>query len=99
MNSYACAISLRIKHPSFDPAELSNLLGRAPDNSWRAGEARVNLRGRPLGGTRDSSYWIARLIDGSDAKATLAAVLAGLVRSLAHHEELFNSTPCRGRAG
>jgi hypothetical protein len=54
-------LSLRVRHPSIDPAEISRELGLEADHSFRAGEPR-----RPastLGGAavHTQSYWLARL--------------------------------------
>jgi hypothetical protein len=55
-------LSLRVRHPSIDPAEISRELGLEADHSFCAGEPK-----RPastLGGAavHTQSYWLARMV-------------------------------------
>lgn len=56
-----CSVSLRIRHPSCDPHQITSELGLTPDHSWRCGEPRRSEAGLPLGGMRHDSYWTASL--------------------------------------
>lgn len=49
-------ISLRICHPSIDPADISRELGMDAEHSFRAGDPRQSGRG-----THSESYWIGVL--------------------------------------
>jgi len=40
MNAYEFTLSLRIRHPGIDPAEISSALGIEPQHTWKAGEPR-----------------------------------------------------------
>ncbi|HTV50180.1 MAG TPA: DUF4279 domain-containing protein [Steroidobacteraceae bacterium] len=51
-------VSLRIRHPSIDPAEITRTLGIEPQHSWRAGEGRRTAQGQRLEGSYRESYWI-----------------------------------------
>ncbi|HEX2494733.1 MAG TPA: hypothetical protein VHK24_13250 [Steroidobacter sp.] len=57
----SCSVSLRIRHPSCDPHEITRELGLTPDHSWACGEPRRSEAGLPLGGMRRDSYWTASL--------------------------------------
>lgn len=54
-------VSLRVRHPSIDPQEITRTLAFEPQHTWRAGEPRHGARGRPLGGTYHESYWQGEL--------------------------------------
>ncbi|MGH8176141.1 MAG: DUF4279 domain-containing protein [Steroidobacter sp.] len=55
------SVSLRIRHPSIDPNEITSELGLTPDHAWACGEPRRSEGGLPLGGKRHDSYWTANL--------------------------------------
>jgi hypothetical protein len=57
----SCSVSLRIRHPSCDPNQITNGLGLTPDHAWACGEPRRTESGLPLGGIRHDSYWTATL--------------------------------------
>ncbi len=60
----AFALSLRIRHPSIDPAELTSAFGVEPLHSFRAGDPR-NGPGQRSGSSRHTgSYWLADLKEG-----------------------------------
>jgi hypothetical protein len=87
MNPYRYAISLRVRHPTIDPAEITDVFGHVPSHAWQAGAARVTPKGRPLGGIRAQSYWTARLADGEWPGKTLAAAIAEILDALASRRE------------
>ncbi|MGH9644757.1 MAG: hypothetical protein ACRD3Q_20320 [Terriglobales bacterium] len=51
-------MSLRIRHPSMDPEEISRGLGIAPEHSFQAGQPRS---GGARGAVHTESYWIGIL--------------------------------------
>jgi len=51
-------LSLRIRHPSMDPAEISGALDIEPAHSFRAGAPRASARS---GSAHTESYWLAVL--------------------------------------
>lgn len=55
------AMSLRVRHPTLDPARLTETLHLEPLHSWRAGEPRRSATGATLGGEHRESYWSAPL--------------------------------------
>jgi hypothetical protein len=64
MNSYRYKISLRVRHPSIDPAEITYAVGLTPSRYWRAGEPRTTPRDKPLEGIWPHTYWTARVMEG-----------------------------------
>lgn len=62
MSGYEFMMSLRIRHPRIDPAEITRALGIEPQHIWRAGEQRLGAEGDQIGGTRRDSYWMGRLM-------------------------------------
>jgi Domain of unknown function (DUF4279) len=55
------AMSLRVRHPTLDPALLTETLHLEPLHSWRMGEPRRSVTGAALGGEHRDSYWSAPL--------------------------------------
>jgi hypothetical protein len=54
-------LSLRIRHPSIDPAEISKGLGIEPEHSFRAGQPRHSKSGVAPATVHTESYWLAPL--------------------------------------
>lgn len=93
MNSYQFTVSLRIRHPSADPADITAALDMAPKNAWKAGSPRRTPRDEPLQGTYRESYWSASL--GGDAWKDSAPValepfLLTHLRALSAHAKFLN---------
>jgi len=54
-------LSLRIKHPSMDPVDISKELGIEPEHSFRAGQPRQSKSGLLPAAIHTESYWLAPL--------------------------------------
>jgi hypothetical protein len=54
-------LSLRIRHPSMDPADISKELRIEPEHSFRAGEPRRSKSGLVPAAVHNESYWLARV--------------------------------------
>lgn len=54
-------LSLRIRHPSVDPADLSDQLGIKPKHSFRAGEPRRSRTEPTSTSVHGESYWLGTL--------------------------------------
>lgn len=54
-------LSLRIKHPSLDPADISKEFGIEPEHSFRAGQPRQSKSGLVPAAVHTESYWLAPL--------------------------------------
>ena len=89
MSVYEFAISLRIRHPSVDPAEITRALGIEPQHAWQAGDARRGDAGELLEGTYRDSYWIARLMDEPELSSDHISVESVLLRTLAQLRKSF----------
>ena len=59
-SSYPFQLSLRIRHPSIDPEQVSQRLGIDADHSFRAGEPREAGRSS-VAPVHAESYWLATL--------------------------------------
>jgi hypothetical protein len=57
----AFELSLRIRHPSIDPATISQELQLEPEHSFRAGEPRASSSGLAATAVHQESYWLASL--------------------------------------
>jgi hypothetical protein len=54
-------LSMRIKHPSMDPADISKALGIESAHSFRAGQPRHSKSGLEIAAVHTDSYWLAPL--------------------------------------
>jgi hypothetical protein len=54
-------MSLRIRHPSMDPAEISQELSIPAEHSFRAGEPRQSRSGFAATAVHADTYWLATL--------------------------------------
>lgn len=95
MSNYEFTMSLRIRHPHVDPAEITRCLGIEPQHTWRAGEQRRDPAGGELAGAYRESYWMGRLMaqpalasDHFDVESELLRVLGQLRRSFGFLETL-----------
>jgi hypothetical protein len=84
MNAYEFTLSLRIRHPSIDPAEITRALAIEPQHTWKAGESRRGPADETLAGVYRESYWMGRLTEGpqlsSDSKTVEGVLLETLVQ-------------------
>jgi len=89
---------LRVRHPSLDPAVLTNTLRVQPEHCWKAGDPRVSQTGQPLGGQHRDSYWSAPLPVESVGGATLSreVVLSQQLLSLTRHRDFFKGLQADG---
>jgi hypothetical protein len=59
--SYPFQLSLRIRHPSIDPAQISRELQIDPEHCFRAGDPREPSRNIAVTPVHAESYWLATL--------------------------------------
>ena len=87
-------LSLRIRHPSMDPADISKELGIEPEHSFRAGQPRQSKSGLTPAAVHTESYWLAPLTPASwfgsvpfervpNSLISQNVIDAGIARSLA----------------
>jgi hypothetical protein len=62
MGGFEVMLSLRIRHPQIDPAEITRILGIQPQDDWRAGDLRQDFAGDEIGTLHAESYWMGRLL-------------------------------------
>jgi hypothetical protein len=86
---YRYDISLRVRHPSMDPAEISTALALEPSRMWRAGEQRMTPKDTPLEGTWRDTYWYADVFKDECPDRTLAAALSELVERFSSKKSAF----------
>jgi hypothetical protein len=81
-------VSLAIRHPHIDPAEISKALQLEPTRATRAGAPRTTPTGNPLPGTYDFSHWTHQF-DVAGA-LELGVILEELVQRLQVHQSFFH---------
>jgi hypothetical protein len=82
MNSYRYKISLRVRHPSMDPAEITCMLRYPPSRSWSAHERRSTPSSETLEGAWPETYWTAKVTAGEWPGKDLPAAIAELLDQL-----------------
>jgi hypothetical protein len=89
MSDYEFTMSLRIRHPTVDPAEITRHLGIEPQHVWRAGEPRRDPAGSEVGGTYRESYWMGRLMASPQLASDHVGVESEILRTLAQLRRSF----------
>jgi Domain of unknown function (DUF4279) len=82
MSEYEFTVSLRIRHPTMDPATIGDTLGIEPQHTWRAGEPRCDPAGVELGGAHHDSYWMGRLMDEPQLSSDSVSVERVILKTL-----------------
>lgn len=80
---YEFTLSLRIRHPSIEPGEITRTLGIEPQHTWKAGDARRGPEGETLEGSYRETYWMARLVEAPQVSSDLVSVESLLLKTLA----------------
>jgi hypothetical protein len=94
MNPYKYKISLRIRHPSMNPDEISKTLGLTPKRQWSTGASKVTPKGLKLKGYYGSSYcWFPLSIP---SKSTLEEGTISWLQKLEKHEDFFKNISATG---
>jgi hypothetical protein len=83
MGDYEFTMSLRIRHPHTEPAEITRILGIEPQHTWRAGDPRRGSEGDALTGTHRESYWMGRLMAEPELASDHIGVESVILRTLA----------------
>lgn len=82
MSDYEFTMSLRIRHPEIDPAEITRTLGLHPQHTWRAGEERRSSAGDSISGTYRESYWVCGLMSQPELASEHVGVESELQQAL-----------------
>lgn len=98
MSTYHYSLSLRLRHPSMSPPDMSDALGLQPDRSWRAGEPRSTLKGAPLSGVNRESYWTALLGKGAWPPDSLVDAISAALDRLSGRRPFFHQIRSDGRS-
>jgi hypothetical protein len=83
MSTYEFTVSLHIRHPSIDPARITQTLGIEPQHSWQAGAPRRGPTGEELEGAYRESYWTAPLMQEPQLSAERVTVESVLTQTAA----------------
>jgi hypothetical protein len=83
----AFELSLRVRHPSMDPAELSRELGMEAKYSFRAGEPRQSHSGHSTASLHGESYWLGTLHPTSSPAAHWLSGFANMELAQKAHEK------------
>lgn len=94
--SYRHSVSLRIWHPTIDPAEITAALGLTPTTASRAGEPRSTPKGTPLKGNWRESYWTATLAEGDACRDDLPGTLTTALETLLSNRAFFQRIRAEG---
>ena len=89
MSDYEFTMSLRIRHPSIDPAEITRNLGIEPQHTWRAGEPRRDPAGSEITGQYRESYWMGRLMTQPELASDHVSIESEILRTLAQLRRSF----------
>jgi hypothetical protein len=95
-NHYGYIISLRVRHPSLDPSEITSALQLTPSRTWRVGEPRTTAKGTPLKGTYSETFWTRRFVEGEFRDKELPAVIGEIVDQLVPHRGFFQRIRLEG---
>lgn len=99
MSEYEFTVSLRIRHPTIDPATITAALCIEPQHTWRAGHPRCDPAGAKLGGTHYDSYWTGRLMDEpqlSSESASVEGVILKIVANLRRAQSFLEQLHAEG---
>ncbi len=89
MSTYEFTMSLRIRHPHIDPAEITRNLGIEPQHTWRAGDPRRDASGGELAGQYRESYWTGRLMARPELASGQVDLESELLRTLGQLRRSF----------
>jgi hypothetical protein len=95
-NHYGYTISLRVRHPSLDPSEITSALQLTPSRTWRVGEPRATTKGAPLKGIYSATFWTKRFVEGEFLDKELPAAMGEIVDQLVPHRSFFHRIRLEG---
>lgn len=84
MSDYEFTIALRIRHPTMDPARITESLALLPQHTWKAGDPRRDQQGDAIDGVFRESYWMGRLMEQPQLASGLVCVESVLNDVLLH---------------
>jgi hypothetical protein len=81
-------ITLLIRHPNLDPAEITAELGLQPYQSWKAGSPRLTPKGAKLSGLHKDSCW--NYVYHYKGKSNFGQSIDQILDKLSPHKVLFD---------
>jgi hypothetical protein len=90
MSDYEFMMSLRIRHPRIDPAQITSTLGIEAQHTWRAGDPRRDSEGGVLGGTHRETYWMGHLMPRPELAKDHVSVESVIMQALGTLRRCFN---------
>ncbi len=90
MSDYEFMMSLRIRHPRIDPAEITRALGIEAQHTWRAGDRRRDSTGGEIGGTHRESYWMGHLMTKPELARDNVSVESEIMHALGTLRRCFD---------
>jgi hypothetical protein len=90
MSDYEFMMSLRIRHPRIDPAEITRALGIEAQHTWRAGEQRRDSAGQELGGAHHETYWMGRVMAKPELARDHVSVESEILHTLGRLRRCFD---------
>lgn len=82
MIDYEFAMSLGVRHPDIDPAQITEALGLQPGHVWSKGEQRMDAAGTALTGNHRASYWLCEIPRRPEERASLEGEITRLLHLL-----------------
>jgi hypothetical protein len=99
MSDYEFTMSLAIRHPHIDPAEITRNLNIEAQHMWRAGEPRRDAAGGEIEGSYRESYWMGRLMSRPELASDQVGVESEILRILAQLRRSFDFLQRLNREG
>jgi hypothetical protein len=97
VSDYEFAMSLGVRHPDIDPAQITRALGLQPGHVWCKGEERTDSAGQALGGTHRASYWLCEITPRPEhsggrpnVESEMSRVLGMLRKSIGFMQDLHH---------
>jgi Domain of unknown function (DUF4279) len=84
MSEYEFTVSLRIRHPSIGPSQITQKLGIEPQHTWQAGDPRRDEADSNRAGVYHESYWMGRLMDVPQLSSEQVSVESVIMQTLTH---------------
>jgi hypothetical protein len=79
-------LSLRIRHPTMDPDEISTAIGVEPEHCFKAGDPRTGSAKERRTGRHSQSYWLAPVTAESWAEPIDPAFLSAIAARYPGHD-------------
>jgi hypothetical protein len=97
MSDHEFTMSLGVRHPDIDPAQITLALGLQPGHVWTKGDQRKDHAGAALGGSHRESYWLCELVprprlsgERINVQSEVSGVLQMLGKSIGFMQDLHH---------